>query len=205
MVAIAIVVSIVVILIGIEADYVSSLHKKEMQAGKDIINTLGNLRNEYHRIVEISLSEDPTIYNLNHNIMDFSAFVDDKLTSKQSLLFYSIAESKGDELGVIVGNFLSEDIDDVSISQNLTDESVNIESIGVGGSETVYFNVSPATSNGYLINVNYTGSSSDVEYEKSYRGELGSGKGFVVYYNLKVALDDSFVRDRFRINEDVEG
>ncbi|MFB6088510.1 MAG: hypothetical protein ABEK36_01900 [Candidatus Aenigmatarchaeota archaeon] len=205
LVVIAIVVSIVVILIGIEADYVSSLHRRELKAGKDIINTLENLKNEYTKIVEISLSKEPSLSALNQNIMDFSAFVDKNLASKQSFLFYSVAESHDDSLEVGIGNFLGEDIVDVVITQNLTDKNIEMDEIGRGGREIAEFNVSPVTSENYTINISYMGASSNEFYHHSYTGKITSDKEFAVYYDLKVSLDDSYARERFQINEDIKG
>ncbi|MFB6075694.1 MAG: hypothetical protein ABEK17_00980 [Candidatus Aenigmatarchaeota archaeon] len=205
LVLIAIVVSIVIILIGVEADYVSSLHTREIKEGKDVVNTLENLKEEYMRIVSISLSNDKSLKNLNEDIMDFSAFVDRNLASKQSLLFYSASEVEDGFLKIFVGNFKDEDIIDVTVDQNLTDEEIEIDEVGRGGSEMVKFNISSAMPSNYSVNISYLGSSSNKFYQEIYMCRADDTNRFNVYYDLKVSLEDSYVSERFQINEGLNG
>jgi len=183
----AVVVVTVLILIKIESTYFSPI---EERPETNFINTFNNLRDELIRagVIATSIQKYDPVYN-------FSNFINNK---EDTEIFYSITDFNVETLNITIGNFLDETIQNIDITQNLTDETKSITSLSPGSMDWVDFTFSPTSEISVQINISYTYSSNIINH--TFITKTGPSKRYMtVFYDFKLYDKNSYIRDKFSI------
>jgi len=190
MIILAVIVILVMFLIKIETAYIN-----QGVTGTYNTKVFENLRNELKRAGEIT-----TWKNNYTKVYDFSNFLKEK---KDIGLFYSISDFNNSILNITLANFLEENIQDINVSQNLTDETKQISSISEGGTDYVNFTWSGSETT-FEVNITYKGSTSGNITKEIFLAKAGPKRYVTVFYDLKLNYDSSYIRDRFSISGETD-
>jgi hypothetical protein len=184
----AIIVVLVLFLLKVETTYLGS-HEF---SGKVNLNTFDNIRNELKR------SGGITIWSDNYSaVYDFSDFLKDE---KDVEIFYSISDLEGSNLNITLVNFLDETIQNINVSQNLTDEADSLSSLNQEGSDYVNFTWTPGSETVFEVKINYTGSTSGAITNHTFTAKAGPARYMTVFYNLRMNYQDSYLEDKFSVS-----
>jgi len=181
----AIIVVTVLILIKVEFGFFAPITERNEA---NILNTFENIRNELIRAGEITAS------TRNYtNVYAFSEF----LSSEEDLeIFYSISDFYNDTLNITAVNFLNDTIQNIQISQNLTDETKTITSLSKGASDWVNFTSSPGSEEIVEVNITYTKDANN--FNHSFITKAGPNNRYInTFFDFTLKQDDSYLRDKF--------
>jgi len=181
----AIIVVTVLILIKIEFGFFAPITERNEA---NIINMFGNIRNELIRAGEIMSS--------TRNYTDVYVF-SDFLSSEEDLeIFYTISDFHDDTLNITVVNFLNDTIQNIQISQNLTDETKTITSLSKKASDWVNFTSSPGSEESIEVNIAYVKGSS--YFNHSFITLVGPNNRYTnTFFDLTLKDGNSYLRDKF--------
>ncbi len=183
----AIIMVLVLFLIKVEMSYTGSYEFSDTSN----INIFDNIRNELRRSGEIAIWKD------NYSaVYRFSEFLK---SDRDVDIFYSISDFKGTSLNITLVNLLNESMENVQVSQNLTDETDSPGSLGEGESGYVNFTHSPGAEEMFEINVSYTGSESG-DANRTFSARAGPSRYVTVFYDFRMKYDGSYISDRFQIS-----
>ena len=155
------------------------------------LETFGNIRSELKYAGEMAMWEDN--YTVLYYFSDF-------LNNKSDLeMFYSISEFNDSVLNITLVNFLDEAIQDVNITQNLTDETKQISSMPQGGTDYVNFTWFGSETN-FEINITYKGSDSGNTTRQKFMAKAGPSRYLTVFYDLKLNFGESYIKDKFSVS-----
>lgn len=166
------------------------VHVETYEFSDPPIESFENIKNELKRSGEI------LTWKNNYTVLfDFVKFIKER---KDAEIFYSIAEFNGSTLNITLVNFLPEAIQDINVSQNLTDETKTITSISSEGSDSVNFTWSGSETT-FEVNITYKGSTSGVVTRHRYLAKAGPSRYVTIFYDFKLNFLDSYIRDKFSI------
>lgn len=195
-VAIGIVISLLLILISMEGNYVQNIEKKDLKVGREAFNTFSNLKEEYKKTGRIGISLNS---NFEEKISSFSAFLEKKLGKQGLLLFFSTTRYKNGNLNVSLGNFLNENLENITIKENITNQTKTLNTLELGKTKSVSFNISDS-SKSYKINTTFSGKSSGETKIEVFSGKRNK---ITIFYDLSLTLEGSKIGEKFQIEENL--
>lgn len=183
----AIIVVLVLFLIRTEVTYMGSCES----SGTGNVPVFENMRNEMRRSGQI------TIWSGNYSsVYDFSDFLRNQ---KDTEVFYSITDFEDSNLNITLVNFLDETIQEINISQNLTDETGSINLLADGSGDWVNFTSSEGSEKEFHVNITYANSAGTIT-SYTFDALAGPEKYVTVFFDLKLNYHDSYIEDRFSVS-----
>jgi hypothetical protein len=194
-VIIGIVIGIALVLIQTKVSFDTALNRRYGGDSLQKNEIVDNIGNEYRESFKIAVKKNFDDISINGTLTNFTLFMEDGFTSGKIGTFYTFSIYDNSTINVTVGNFLGRRIEDLEISQNLTDDSSSKGSLPNRKVYKEYWSA-PDESTDYMVNVTYTDTRTGKRRSKIYHGESGGEGNYAsLLYQIELELGSTRMTD----------
>lgn len=192
---IAIIIVLVMILMKTQLDYMRQLEQQRAQLSFALPEIFENIKSEYQRAVQISLGYNKTQTNLENSLNNFSSFATNFYSQRNVSLkvLYSFSFVNSTNLSITLGNFLGKTIQNFSVYQTLTGETLQSPALPNQQSNTTSFTIS--NQRDFSVTINYF--IDNVRYNFTYSSDTSKT---TAYFDISLQERASWLSDKLILN-----